>query len=62
MRLPATILAAVPGTVWIVVLDDGGVLLDDVCTCAGARHRTAQEHVDHEHHEEQHSQRHAQPQ
>jgi len=52
----------VPAPVGVVVLDDAGLLLDDLGARARARHRGAQEDVDDEHDEEEHPESDAQPQ
>lgn len=49
-----------PAAIRVVVLDDAGLLFDDVSTGARARHRRAQEHVDDEHDEEHESESYAQ--
>lgn len=51
-----------PGPVRIVLLDDAGVFFDDLSPGAGTRHGRAQENVDHQHDEEEHSEGDAQPQ
>lgn len=53
---PRAVLGAVPAAVGVVVLDDRGVLLDDLGPSATAGHGRAQEDVYDEHYEEQHAQ------
>lgn len=51
-----------PAAVRVVVLDDAGLLFDDVGAGARARHCRAQEHVDDEHDEKHEPERYAQVQ
>lgn len=61
-RLPRSVLRTVPTAVRVVVLDNAGLLFDDVSAGARARHRRAQKHVDDEHDEEHEPERYAQVQ
>lgn len=61
-HLPGSVLRTVPAAVRVVVLDNAGLLLDDVGARARACHRRAQEHVDDEHDEEHEAERYAQVQ
>lgn len=61
-RLPGSVLRTVPAAVRVVVLDDAGLLFDNIGAGARARHRRAQKHVDDEHDEEHEPERDAQVQ
>ena len=58
---PRAVLRAVPAAVWIVVLDDRGLLLDDLGARAAARHRRAEEDVDDEHDQQENAESYRQP-
>ena len=54
--VPGSVLASVPAScVRIELLDHGLVLVGvrEICPCAGAGHRGAEEHVDNQHEEEE---------